>query len=102
MPRGDHFKGQKPANSGRQKGSVNKTTLSVREQLSALWDERGLSDIRGSLEANPPEERAEIWSKVLKYFAPALSTQQVIQDKDAEPTTINVRFIEPNNQADGD
>lgn len=92
----------RPDNAGRKKGSLNKTTLTVREQLAALWEERGLSDIRGSLEANPPEERAEIWSKVLKYFAPALSTQQVIQDKDAEPTTINVRFIEPTTQADGD
>jgi hypothetical protein len=102
MPQGEHLKGKKPEGSGRQKGSVNKTTLTVREQLAALWQERGLDDIRGSLEATAPDSRAEVWSKILKYFAPALSTQQVIQDKDAEPTTINVRFIEPTTQADGD
>jgi hypothetical protein len=94
MAKGDNFRGAKPEGSGRQKGVPNKATLSVRDGLQALWNERGISDIKGSLDAAEPEARADVWAKVIKYFAPALSTQQVIQDQPTQQV-IRVEVVTP-------
>lgn len=94
MPKGDNLRGKRPEGAGRTKGVPNKNTQSVREGLAALWNERGLDDIRTSLNAAEPEARADVWAKVIKYFAPALSTQQVITEQPAEQV-IRVEVVTP-------
>ena len=85
---------KKPKTGGRQIGSLNKTTLTVREGLTALWNQRGMADIQANLDASNETERIELWSKLVKYFAPALSTQQVIQDQPTQQV-IRVEVVTP-------
>ena len=94
MPKGDNLRGKRPEGAGRTKGVPNKATQSVREGLAALWNERGISDIRTSLETAEPEARAEVWSKVMKFFAPALSTQQVVTEQPTEHV-VRIEVVTP-------
>lgn len=44
MPRGENFKGKKPANSGRQKGTPNKANRTIKE-LAAKHDEDAINTL---------------------------------------------------------
>jgi hypothetical protein len=102
MPKGEHFRGKKPEGSGRKVGSVAKTTLALRESLGSKMDSAVARLLEIANTTDDEDLAARATSMAMPYFYPKLSAISIEQDKDAEPTTINVRFIEPTTQADGD
>jgi hypothetical protein len=102
MARGDNFRGKKPEGSGRQKGSVTKGTANLREKYGAEMD-KAFARVLDIANNSPDEEIAiRATATVMPYIYAKLSAISLEQDKDAEPTTINVRFIEPTAQPDGE
>ena len=102
MPKGDNFKGQKHPDSGRKKGTVNKTTVALRD---ALGGEMHKAVVRLLHIANTSTDEATVIRATdiaLPYFYPKLSAIQIDQDKQEQETTINVRFIEPPKFDDAD
>jgi hypothetical protein len=66
MPRGDNFRGQKPAGSGRKKGTPNKVTQSVKDAVvEALNSGDGATAFFIRLKEDDPRTFATVCAKMI-------------------------------------
>ena len=88
------FEKGKPKTGGRQKGSVNKTTAELRQQMQAIV-EATVKDLPAILEDMAPEERVKALSVILPYVLPKLSSVVISGDEDAWPIRVSLS-LNPN------
>jgi len=77
------MRGGKRKGSGRKAGEPNKVTREVREVLASIFAQSipQIEDSIRNLETEP-EKYLSVWAKLLPFFAPRLSTVQVIDAPD--------------------
>jgi hypothetical protein len=104
MARGANFVGQKPANSGRKKGTPNTVTADIRERLAVAFA-KGTDAMIVLLEDpdTDPRIRVEIWKTIGKKVLADLTSTTTNPDANGKPeqTNITVRFVNPT-PTDGD
>lgn len=91
MPSGEHFKGKKPENSGRKKGSVNKVTAEIRSIYADILD-KSTSRIQELLDdpETKPDIVVEIWKVAGKKIVPDLSATTINPDADGNAQPIQL------------
>ena len=85
---------------GRQKGSLNKTTIEVKQKLEDIWNSFDLEDLLSDIEKLEPKERLNVLLTISEYLAPKLQRQTIeIEAEIYNVPTINIiQPIEKNNE----
>jgi hypothetical protein len=102
MARGDHFKGAKPANSGRQKGTPNRTSAELGIAFGGLMEKAVERVLKIANESDDPVLVIKATDTCLPYFYAKLSGAQQQPVANDQPTEITVRFVTPPTEPDID
>lgn len=71
----------KEGNPGRPKGSTNKLTSTLKEQIESVLDVLG-DTLEEDLKKMKPERRVELWAQLQEYIRPKLSRTTLAGDAD--------------------
>ncbi len=83
----------KPANSGKQKGTLNKSTSEVREAI-AIFASANVEKMGEWLNAiDSPEKKLDLYLKAIEYHIPKLARHTHVGDAD-EPLKAEISVIE--------
>jgi hypothetical protein len=102
MAKGDNFKGAKPANSGRKKGTPNKTSAELGMAYGGLMEKAVERVLKIANETEDPALAIKATDICLPYFYAKLSGVQQQQPSNDQPTEITVRFVTPPTEPDAD
>ena len=76
---------------GRQKGSLNKTTIEVKQKLEDIWNSFDLEDLRSDIKKLEPKERLNVLLTISEYLAPKLQRQTIeIEAEEKQAGTIQI------------
>lgn len=77
---------------GRKKGSVNKSSLKVRESFTQLLEDN-LDQLRQDFKEVEPKERIRLFMELSKYVIPQLKSTEITGDMDKPLTITPIKFI---------
>lgn len=78
-----------PPNSGRPKGSPNKTTIEVREAIAQIAQQNVGAVHKWLAEIDDPAKRLDLYLRLLEYHVPKLARTEV-SGMDGQPLEIRV------------
>lgn len=92
----------KPANSGRQKGTGNKTTAEIREAIQKVLANK-VDELADDLAVMPEFKQWQILTGVAKYCLPALNKNENDTTLSGEiKYNVNINFVDGDNAPTGD
>lgn len=84
------FKKGKPKTGGREKGVVNKTTLTIKEKFAQLLEGYSIELMTKDLKSVEPAERLRIVTGLAEFIVPKLQRSEV---KNEDGNNITIRVI---------